>query len=492
MKRKFISAIILFAMALTMFATIACADEGDSGSTDTQIDGGTNENAPSETETEAVTSALSTIPVNNYDGYEFKIVSTNQNGRQVDVVAEELTGVVLNDLVFTRNMTIEEMYNIKIAAEDMDYGQINNMIIQNVAAGDNTYDMYLSNATAYNLATAGNLTALNNMPGIDIKNPWWDQAAIEGMSVGGNIYMVTGDITPMGLLTSDCVLFNKNLFDDNGMEYPYQTAFDGKWTLDVLKQYTTGLTRDLNGDGEIKDTDDLFSYTCWFDGAHAFFYGAGGRMVQKDSEDIPYMDWNLDRYASIFDKVHAVMVGEQGNFSTSNHEYSFKVFEEGRAYFCGIIFHKIEEFLRNMEDDYGVLPMPKYDENQQNYTTVVSGAGSMLVIPVTVSEAERTGNITEAMAAAAYDTITPSLYDVIASVKNVRDEESTKMVQIIIRSRTFDMAHMYYFAGDDYIYELLKNKTTDVASYFAVREKPAVKNLEKLVKSFLENNTAQS
>ncbi len=485
-------------LLLALLMLTSCSGKTEPQSTDTEkspadksVEETAEEAQDSGTESveeETETTALSGVRVESYNGSTFRIVATNQNDRQVDVVAEEQNGAVLNDLVYERNAKIEELYDIVIEAEGKDFGEINNLIKQDVAAGDSSYDMYLSNAMAYSLASAGNLMALNKMPGLDISNPWWDQDAIEGMSVGGNIYMATGDITPMGMLTSDCIIFNKNLFDQHGMTYPYQTAFDGKWTLDALGTYCTGLTTDLNGDGVIKDTDDLFSYTCWFDGAHAFFYGAGGRMVSKDGEDIPYLDWNIERYSSIFEKVHSIIVGEQGNYSTVNHEYSFKVFEEGRAYFCGIIFHKIEQYLREMEDDYGVLPMPKYDETQQDYTTVVSGACSMLVVPITISEPERAGVITEALAAAAYDMISPSLFDVIASVKNVRDKESTEMVQMIIRNRTFDMAHMYYFPGDDYLYELLRDGSTDVASYFAVREKMANKTLERLVKAYIENN----
>ena len=84
--------------------------------------------------------------------------------------------------------------------------------------------------------------------------------------------------------------------------------------------------------------------------------------------------------------------------------------------------------------------------------------------------------------------ITPSLYDVIVSVKNVRDEESAEMVQLIIRNRVFDMSHMYYLPGDDFVYDLLKLKSSNVASYFAQREKTATATLDKLVNNFLENN----
>lgn len=478
--KRFISALII--LALTMMFVISCSDAGEAvNDTDAVSDTAAEQS-------EGTTDARSTVEVNDYEGYIFKIVSTNQNDRHTDFIAEEENGATLNDLVFRRNMQVEEKYNITIEPEAMDFGSINALIQKNVSSGDNSYDLHMSNATAYTLASGGYLMALNAMPGLDITKPWWDQDAISGMSIGGNIYMITGDITPNGMLSSECVLFNKNLFDARGIVYPYDSAFAGTWTLDEMYEICGNLTEDINGDGKYDSKTDLFSITCWFDAAHGFFYGAGGRMTEKDSEDIPSLSWDIERYTDIYNKIYDVVITSNGFYSTVDHEYTFKVFEEGRAYFCELSFQKVGTFLRNMNDDYGVLPLPKYDEAQTRYVSDMTGACSMTVVPITIEDPERTGNIIDALGAAAYDMISPSLYDVIASVKNVRDEESAEMVQLIIRNRIFDMSHMYYIAGDDFVYELLKAKSTDVASYFAKRETQAQKTIDKLIEDFLANN----
>ncbi|MFA6947859.1 MAG: hypothetical protein WCQ72_02655, partial [Eubacteriales bacterium] len=144
--------------------------------------------------------------------------------------------------------------------------------------------------------------------------------------------------------------------------------------------------------------------------------------------------------------------------------------------------------LRDMENDYGVLPLPKYDENQSGYLTNVSGAATMIVIPVSVSNAERTGNLIDAMAAASYDMISPSLFDVIAGTKNVRDSESAEMVQLIVRNRVYDPVRMYGIEGNNFADDLLAKKNADVASFFAKIETKAQSSLDKLITSFTENN----
>ena len=201
-----IALFVLF--ALFAFIIISCGTETDSKS------GSAINTTDAQTEPE-VTSALSTVEVNDYEGYVFSIVVTNQDKRHVDFVAEEETGATLNDLVYRRNVRVEDTYNITLVSEDKDYSAINNTVLKDVAAGENSYSLYVSNATAHTLASAGNLIAFNNMPGINIEKPWWDHNAISGMSIGGNIYMLTGDINPTGLLTSECILFNKKLLPIN-------------------------------------------------------------------------------------------------------------------------------------------------------------------------------------------------------------------------------------------------------------------------------------
>ena len=111
----------------------------------------------------------------------------------------------------------------------------------------------------------------------------------------------------------------------------------------------------------------------------------------------------------------------------------------------------------------------------------------MIVIPVSMENIETVGNITEAMACASYDMVTPSLIQVIASVKNVRDNESADIVQMIIRNRVFDIAHQYGISGDGFYCTLLKSKKNTVASSLEKQRKQAEKQLQKITDAFIQN-----
>ncbi len=486
--KKPLTLLLCIAMMASMMA--ACGDSESTEATADPVD------TAAVAETEAETGrpkAADTLTVTDFGGRDYRMISTDQDHRAVDIIAEELTGATLNDLVYNRNTAVSELYNVKMSAEGIeDYNQINNTVKKDAQAGDLSYELYLTNYTANSLASGGFLYDFYLMPHVDLTKEWWDQNEIEDMTIYGKLFMAIGDISPTELLTSECMLFNKKLFDDNGMAYPYDAALNGEWTIDMLLELADGLTTDVNGDGEIKVEDDLFSVTCWGDYAQTLFYGMGGDMSYVADDGSVVLDIDVEQCANIYEKAYALLKGTKGNYEYSGngtpvleaHERSFKTFAEGRAYFCGITFQKIETFLREMEDDYGVLPNPKFNEAQANYSTCVSGAGSMVVVPKSCNDPEFVGSMLEAMAALSYDMITPDLIDVLASTKNVRDMESSEIVQLIIRNRNFDTARMHDASPDTFTEQLLIKDSTDVASFFASQEKTYQTKVDKLNEAY--------
>lgn len=480
MKRKLCVCLCLLMLVSSMSACGGGEKETENTPNDTS-NATDSETKPVETE---APKAEASLTITDFGGRDYRMISTNQDNRQVDINATELTGATLNDLVYNRNFHVMELYNVNMIAEDTEYNKINDMVKKDATSGDTSYDLYLTNYTANALATQGYLYDFYTMPHVDLSQKWWDQNEISDMTIRGKLFMAIGDISPTELLTSECILFNKELFDANSIAYPYEDALNGTWTFDKLLAIADGKTTDLNGDGEIKVDDDMFSITCWNDYGTALFYGAGGDVSHFDADGNVVLDIDIEKCVNIYNKIYAVTNGTKANYETASHERSFKVFEEGRAFFCGITFQKIETFLREMEDDYGVLPNPKYDESQANYSTCVSGAGSMVVVPKTCTDPEYIGSMLEAMAAISYDMITPDLIDTMASTKNVRDRESSEVVQMIIRNRNFDTARMHDINADKFVEQLIPKDSTDVASYFASNEKAYAKRLDEINKAY--------
>ena len=161
--------------ALMTAGTLLSCSEGEStdnagttaGTENVVTDAGAaeEETVPEETERPK---AEDTLTVKDFGGRDYRMISTNQDSRHVDILAEEMTGATLNDLVFARNTKVSELYNVKMTAEQTDYGSINNMVKADTTAGDMSYELYLTNYTAHPMGTGGYLYNFYDLPGVDL------------------------------------------------------------------------------------------------------------------------------------------------------------------------------------------------------------------------------------------------------------------------------------------------------------------------------------
>ena len=320
MKKRLLSLILCALIAGLPLLSCSEAPAAENGDTPSGADtaGLSADTAAEETETPETErpKAEDTLTIKSFEGRDYRMISTNQDSRHVDILAEEMTGATLNDRVYLRNEKVSSLYNVKMTAEEMDFGTINNMIKADAAAGDVSYELYLTNYTAHSMGSGGFLYNFYDLPAVDLTKEWWDQSEVADMTIQGKLYLAIGDISPTELLTSECMLFNKRLVDDNGMAYPYEEALAGTWTLDKYLALADGKTTDLNGDGAIKVDDDLFSLTCWSDYPTAMLYGAGGDFSEFDGEGNAVLNINTEKSVDIYNKIYAALIGTNGNYET--------------------------------------------------------------------------------------------------------------------------------------------------------------------------------
>ena len=117
-----------------------------------------------------------------------------------------------------------------------------------------------------------------------------------------------------------------------------------------------------------------------------------------------------------------------------------------------------------MNADFGILPLPKFDEQQANYFCE-SGNGMMAVIPVTAEDPNRNGAFLELYSYYGFKYVVPAYKEVSLKTKMARDDESAAMVDLIDVSRVYDLGRLYWGgnAYDPYVGEF-GNARTGVAS----------------------------
>ena len=165
-------------------------------------------------------------------------------------------------------------------------------------------------------------------------------------------------------------------------------------------------------------------------------------------------------------------------YVTQESQYAtmFEVFSEGRALFSVLTLKLISQYFSEMEDSYGILPIPKYDTNQKEYMSFVNGSTGLVMLAKTEADPEFVGTIVEAMATYNYDNVTPQLFEVATKLQAAQDPASAAMVDYIVRNRIFDLGYV--------VLESLKTGKESIASSLDSQSKAAKRGLTLLIKNY--------
>jgi len=433
------------------------------------------------------------LPDKDFEGYTFTFFAHQINyagdwvgdGDPRELVSEEEDGEPINDAVYKRNRTIEAKYNIdiKMITNSDDVGTLRKA----VNSGDDIYDAaVMFNNLVPGVVTANLLVNIEDLPYVDLSKPWWDPA-VNSMSIANKNYLMAGDLLILDNEATSGLMFNKDLMADLEIELPYKLVNEGKWTMDAMNEMIKDTAADLNGDGKM-DKNDRWGFGASTDTLHALLVSGGGSLAVKNEDDIPYMSFTDQKNLAIIDKAMNLMYNPEYVVNLHGRDVEFPMhamFEENKFVFVWIRM-RVVEFFRGMEANFGIIPMPKYDEAQKNYYSVVNPyTGVMLGVPKSAQDLERVSIILEALSAESRYTLQPAYYDVVLQRKYMRDDESSEMLDIIFNSRVYDIGGVYSFGNVfiDFI-ELSRKNDRNVMSYYEKKIGAMEKAIDKVVDTF--------
>lgn len=495
LRKKTVSWLLLIAM-LTSFGT-GCGDKNP-GETeaDTALSTDTQQTVETETETERLTPDL---PVQDYEGYTFSAVhwkiSDDWKSRLVnDFCVDELNGDALNDAVYNRNAKIAEAYNIDYHLE---YADVNPIIKKMVQSGDDTYDIayqVLTQSTA--MVTDGLLCNLYDVPYLELDMPWWDQNSVESLSVGNTLRMASSAISVEDKNATSAILFNKEIAGDYNVEDLYAVVSEGTWTMDRMKAIYEQVTTDLDGDGKMT-LEDLWGFLSKRDAGYCIYFGAGGTFISKDENNTLFDSFKQSYNVEVLQKVQDMMSDELYLYDQHRGSQDAKSVEDtpfrelflnGHGLFFWSRFDDVLA-LRDMDAPFGILPIPKYDEAQEKYASLVSRhTTALLGIPMSVQDLKRTGILTEALSAESLYTVTPAYYETTLKGKATRDSDSDAMVDLIFANRIYDLGDIYDIGTwpSFVLVELITTKKKNVVSSYESYQKKIVTEIDKFVEAFTD------
>ncbi len=500
MKRTQLYSFLLAIFTCSAPLLSACGDSAATTKTPETTSSQKSSEAITETETDdnRIPSALPNDL--DYEGNEVTVWYFTKNSDAAEHFYDlqgDAEGDIIENALYDRNLAVEEQLNIKINYVDTGIASsdVGTNIRKLLMANDDTYDLY--NVIQWNssaLALEHLFMNVSDVPYIDLKQPWWSKNYIDALSIGSDsVYFITGDISLDMVRCIGSVYYNKNLyanyFDDaNGL---YQYVLDGSWTIDMMTNIVRECYADLNGDGQVNEGDQFGLISNTYNNIDAFTFGMGAKFTDRDNDNLPYLTVADVHNQEVYDKMYTLGYETVGTLTGTSSETlaNVQMFSNGLSMFLpGFLY--TSENLRDMKDDYGIIPFPKYDETQENYISAVHDIATLMCLPTNCKQVDTVCAMLEAMAYYSYYHVTPVYYETALKAKYTRDDTSSQIIDILHDASMTDLAYVYdgSLNGAGMIMRsLFAAKNKDYSSYYAKREKGTIKKMEKFIENFLES-----
>lgn len=427
----------------------------------------------------------------DYAGGEYRMLNYDKLwDMYIHMDAEELTGEPLNDAMYNRNRAIEEKLNCKIIEKEIESDASGTLTILTDAAktsiisGSDDYDVMFIPANSTSFVVEGYMLDLMAIPELHLHEDWWDSVAVEAMTLRNKLYFAMGDINLMAYDSMWCLFFNETMMENHGMDKPYDLVREGAWTLDKLAEYCSAIAN-LNEDDSFKWNKNgtcVWGISSHQSSAGQFWFAAGVRCAEIQSDGTVEFVLDNENVFNVMDKLAVVLNGKNGNtLRASNTDFDadgggyMYVFNTGRSLFLTAEI-KGAQLLRDMDDNFGIVPMPKYDENQAGYSTKSTDSVFGMCIPTTNTKLSQTATISEVICHDSHEKIIPLYYETVVEHKGLRNEDSIEMLDIMRQGRSVDVATMFAWYTSDIrnsIYTKLFAGDNQVASIIAAN-KPAI------------------
>ena len=450
---------------------------------------------------------------------------------QHEVYGEENSNEKLDTLVYNRNRLLERRFGIKIAtdggvADTAGVGHYNYVQLC-LNSGDVTFD-----AVAMNAYQAGKLILGNGGNFLDFRSEipycrdsilackeWWPKDINIDSTVMGRQFVAVSDFSLSAMEMCFAVIFNKDLARASNVAQSvdpakynvestlYDLVRGNDWTLEIMKSIVKDYWYDNPNTGKRgeRDAEDRFGLLApvWTD-VDAFAYSFGYNYIINDGASRPEL-WTWD--GSQFDAIESLRelyysngvwtdegnrhLGIRAKFFAQENHVLFQLNTLGSL--------KYEE-IHTMEQDFGVLPYPKYDRDQAKYLTGSLDNYSAMAVPFTslwnMERLRMTGALIEALAAETCNSVKKPYYDEIITHHNVVDGDSAEMINIIMAGRVYDLGvyHHNELMMDEeepdvgsfalFFRYLLRYKNKDIVQYWQSNREVLIGRLDSLLQRY--------
>ncbi len=293
---------------------------------------------------------------------------------------------------------VEYLYDCKIELEVVAPGELFNKLQPEIMAGGKYADIVCTTQWAYGQLIGADLMAnLNDLP-VNWDNPWWNQNIREMSTVQGETFAANGSFI-FDAAQTWLMYYNESIWNELQLPDPYELVNSGKWTVDKMREYCRMAMRDNDSSGKVDSKDDRWGVLA-ADGdfCRALFMALGGHYFNTNEEGRVQLACNNERTYSIVEKM-ANMVQKDGSvckLKFADEAEKMVCFSQGNSlFYC---YMPGANGLKDMEDSWGVMPLPKFDESQEKYLSGVDHNATVCGVTSTNEDNfEAVGTLLEAL-----------------------------------------------------------------------------------------------
>ena len=452
--------LLVFILALVMlFSVFACTKNEGKKPADTTVPGTTTpgETTPGVTTTPEpeITIELENetpdLPQMTFDGKKLRIAATAGNA-SVEVFADETAINIREQALWVRNEKIKDQYNVKIEAYTMSPSTVTahvESLLENILSGDDIFDLALTTAHSTGLfITSGYLVNWLNMKYNDFSKLYWRSDINEKFTFDDALFTAVGDMCISVLTNTYAMFYNRTkgdqMFVADGVttitEEVFEKIDDMAWTFDYFVELVSEIYSDLDYVSGPSDGDFYgfgSSMLCALDNWQFAF---DIPMIEADKRKVFKLVFNTEKAIEMTDKLMDLYWETNGTLAG---ETTSAAFFGGRVLFLPDTLNMAIGYFKNMEDDYTILPMPMWDEDQEMYLTGSQDSYNLITVPTTCRNLDMVSYIVEVLNYESRETLYPVYYEESLKKQAARDPETVEMLNIVVAGCNFDLGTMF-------------------------------------------------
>lgn len=444
--KKLICMLLVLVMCLGALASCNTPDPKDPVDTDDATEGdGTTGGGDDGSDDETTEDPSTRDDLVDFPGFEttqeYVVYSRSTTAYEFETPkGDNLSGV--NQALFNRNAEVMQRCNVEIsvvpaAGEWSDKGAFMQSVRTDGKLDKSDYSLIATHSVyLMTLAVEGYGHDFSQLPNIDLSKRWWSAAFYEQTNYNGAQYIAFGDLAHTLYSYMMVVFFNSDLADRYQVDEDlYDLALEGDWTLAKMKEYLElastdpDLALENREFGLLTNGHSMRAFITGFNMDWATVNGDGLREIPKSiSATIEPAAEMLRTLSTENPKVYYSTEGVNG----TGDQNAF--FAAGNSLFYTQMLGQATYFKSTMKSEYGVLPFPKYDENQKEYRSGYCDDMTAVMVPFNCKDELLSGTVTEMLAMIGYEEVFDAYYEENLKYQSFDNPKCVASLELIRRT----------------------------------------------------------